>query len=387
MPPRVYLDNAATSWPKPDAVYDAVDQYLRGNGAAAGRGAYQHAMLASRHVQGARRQVATLLGAEDSQRIVFAFNGTDALNLAIHGLLREGDHVITTDAEHNSVLRPLAFARRHRSAEITHVPVDGRGLLDPDQIRQAIRPNTRLIAMVHASNVTGTIQPLDDVLAIAREHDLLTLVDAAQTAGHLPIDVARRGIDLLATSGHKGLLGPLGTGVLYVGPRVESEVLPLRQGGTGSISDQEEQPDALPDRLEPGNHNVAGLVGLQQGVTFLLEQGSKVREHELRLTRRLLEGLESLEPWEVLGPTSLEHRVGVVSLRLPGVDPQDLAAILDAEYGIEVRSGLHCAPRIHRHLGTADAGGTLRFSVGPLTQESDIDLALDALAELAQLPH
>lgn len=387
MPQRVYLDNAATSWPKPAAVYDAVDQYLRGNGAAAGRGAYQRALTASRHVQGARRQVASLLGAEESHRVAFAFNGTDALNLAIHGILREGDHVITTDAEHNSVLRPLAFLRRHRGVEVTHVPVDGRGRLDPDQVRQAIRPATRLIAMVHASNVTGTIQPLDDLLVIARDHNLLTLVDAAQTAGHLPLDVARRGIDLLATSGHKGLLGPLGTGVLYVGPRVESELLPLRQGGTGSVSDQEEQPDELPDRLESGNHNVVGLVGLEQGVAFLHEQGKAIRDHELRLTRRLLDGLQALEPWEVLGPTAPEDRVGVVSLRLPGVDPQDLAAILDAEYGIEARSGLHCAPRIHRHLGTANSGGTLRVSVGPLTKESDIEATLDALAELISLPH
>jgi cysteine desulfurase / selenocysteine lyase len=380
---RVYLDNAATSWPKPEEVYDAVLRYMRENGAAAGRGAYRSAVEAARLVTAARQQAAAAIGADDPRRVAFASNGTDALNLALHGILRPGDHVVTTDAEHNSVLRPLAFLRAHRDIDVTYVAVDGTGRVDPADIRRAVRPSTRLLAILHASNVTGAIQPLDDVLRVAREHELLTLIDAAQTAGHLPIDVERRGIDLLATSGHKGLLGPLGTGLLYVGPRAEPLLKAMRQGGTGSVSDQEDQPETLPDRLESGNLNVPGLAGLERGLAFLRAQGGKVREHELALTRGLLDRLRELPPWQVLGPDEPEERVGVVSLRLPGYDPQDLAAILDAEYGVEARSGLHCAPRIHRHLGTVGEGGTLRLSVGPLTQAADVDAALLALADLA----
>ncbi|MGE0610694.1 MAG: aminotransferase class V-fold PLP-dependent enzyme, partial [Pirellulales bacterium] len=243
-PPRIYLDNAATSWPKPDAVYDAVDRYQRECGAAYGRGVYAEATQAARLVEAARQGLAKWLGAGDPRRIAFTCNGTDAINLALHGLLRAGDHVVTTVVEHNSVLRPLRYLEDAGQINVDRVPCDGQGLVDAEAIRLALRPNTRLIALTHVSNVTGAIQPVDAVSAIAQEQGALLLIDAAQSAGHLPLNLARLPADLLAAPGHKGLLGPLGTGFLYVRPGLE--LRPVRQGGTGSHSNDDHQPADMP---------------------------------------------------------------------------------------------------------------------------------------------
>jgi len=383
-PRRIYFDNAATSFPKPEAVYAAVDDYNRRIGAAVGRGAYRAAIDATDFVSRCRKKIADLLGAGSPDRIVFTFNCTDSLNLAIHGLLRSGDHVVTSETEHNSVLRPLGELRRKLNIEVTRVPVDPTGRTDPRDFRRALRPNTRLVALVHASNVTGAIQPVADVGEIARKAGALFLVDAAQTAGHLPIDLKNLPIDLLACPGHKGLLGPLGTGVLYVRSGVEARVDSFRQGGTGTRSEDDVQPETLPDKYESGNHNAPGLAGLEAAVSWLAERGvGAIQEHERALAGQLLEGLARIRGVRVLGPSSTDGRVGVVSVTIDGVDPQHAASILDQTFGIAVRAGLHCAPSVHRAIGRPESAGTVRLSVGPFTTAADISAALEAMTQIA----
>ncbi len=384
--PRIYLDNAATSWPKPPAVYDAADRYLRQCGAPHGRSGYREAMDASRIVQRARRGVAELIGVGDPRHIVFTYSGTDSLNLAIRGVVRPGDHVVTTVCEHNSVLRPLRWLAEHANVEVTYVPCDGAGFVSPDDVRAALRPKTRLAAVVHASNVTGAVQSIAEIGAVVREHDALYLVDAAQSLGHIPIDVASCGVDLLAAPGHKALMAPLGVGVLYIRPDLEREVAPLRCGGTGTQSDDDRQPDELPDRFEPGNHNLPGLAGLAAALDYLKERTvDDVNVHHHALTARLLGGLHEIEGLTVYGPPNANRRTSVVSLNHRGYDPQEFAAMLDASHRVQCRAGLHCAPRMHAALGTAELGGAVRLSAGCLTTAEDIDVALAAIQQAASV--
>lgn len=382
---RIYLDNAATSWPKPPEVWDAVDRYQRQCGAPAGRSAYAEAGEAEQVVRDARRGVAQLLSVREPHRVLFTFNGTDALNLALFGYLRPGDHVVTSVAEHNSVLRPLRALQQQRGIEVTYVPCGSDGILDPDDVRAALRHNTRLVALVHASNVTGAVQPLSDIGPIVREAGCRLLVDAAQSAGHIPIDVEQLHVDLLAAPGHKGLLGPLGTGILYVAPELERELLPLRQGGTGTRSEDDVQPDSLPDKYEAGNHNLPGLAGLAAAAAWIRQRGvESLAQHERALVVRLLDGLAQIDGVRLFGPRDVQARVGVVSFTLDGYDPQEAAALLDAQFRIQTRAGLHCAPRMHRHLGTLAGGGTVRISTGPFVAPEDIDAAVQAVREIDQ---
>ncbi len=382
--PRIYLDNAATSWPKPEAVYAAVDRYQREVGAAVGRGSYAEAIQAQQLVDAARRALACWIGAAQPRQVVFTFSATDSLNVAIHGALAGGGHVVTTAAEHNSVLRPLAALREAGHVQVTHVTCGASGVVDPNDIRRALRPTTRLVAIVHASNVTGAIQPVTDIGRLVREHGALFLVDAAQTAGELPIDVEAMNIDLLAAPGHKGLLGPLGTGFLYLRAGVEEKIPSLRQGGTGTQSDRDRQPSELPEKYESGNLNVPGIVGLGAGLAWLAEQGiDALREQAIEHTTALIDGLAAIPGVRVYGPPSAADRVGVVSITLAGYDPQELAATLDAAFGVQVRAGLHCAPLMHRALGTSPTGGTVRFSPGPFTTAGEITAAVQAVAAIA----
>ncbi|MCL4204987.1 MAG: aminotransferase class V-fold PLP-dependent enzyme [Pirellulaceae bacterium] len=384
---RIYLDNAATSWPKPEAVYEAVDRYQRELGAPAGRSAYREANEVERMVDATRRQLCETIGAEEPRRIVFTGNATDALNLALHGLLRPGDHVVTSVVEHNSVLRPLRYLEQTREVQVTRVGCDCQGVIDPDEIRAALRPATRLITLIHASNVTGALQPVEHVARIAKQREILLLVDAAQSLGHVPIDVRTLGADLLAAPGHKALLGPLGTGFLYIAPGVEQHLSPVRQGGTGTQSENDMQPDSLPDRYESGNHNVPGIVGLGAGLAFVRQQGiDALRRHELSLTEQLLAGLRDLPGVTIYGPSELAHRVGVVGVTVDGWEPQDLATALDTACRVQVRAGFQCAPLQHRALGTATRGGTVRFSLGAFNTQQHIEAAVQALAELAATP-
>ncbi|MFH1301421.1 MAG: aminotransferase class V-fold PLP-dependent enzyme [Planctomycetota bacterium] len=380
----IYLDNAATSFPKPDAVYAAMDHYHRHVGAPVGRGAYRKSIELQSSVDQCRKLAAQVLGAVRSEEVLFSFNGTDSLNTIIHGVLKPGDHVVTSDVEHNSVLRPLQTLQQRWGIETTYIPANERGVVDPAGFRDAIRDNTRLIILNHASNVTGSIQPANDVGEIAKKAGILFLLDAAQTAGHLPLNVAQMPVDFLACPGHKGLLGPLGTGLIYIRSEIADQVESFRQGGTGTRSEEETQPLTLPDKFESGNHNAPGLVGLRAALEFVLEKGvASLRQHEQQLTARLMEGLQELSGFELPGPEQIEARVGVVSLVNQTVEPQILASILDENFGIQTRAGLHCAPRIHRSIESLEYGGTLRFSPGPFNTMSQIETTITAMHELA----
>jgi cysteine desulfurase family protein len=384
--PRIYLDNAATSWPKPEAVYDAVDRYQREIGAPNGRSGYREALESNRIVERARRSMAQLIGAKDPAHVVFGCNGTDVLNLAIRGIVRPGDHVVTTVCDHNSVLRPLRALRETADVDVTYVACDGQGFVSPDDIRAALRPATRLVAIVHASNVTGAIQPIEDIGRVVRESRAMFLVDAAQSLGHVPIDVRQLEVDLLAAPGHKGLLGPLGTGVLYIRPGVERELAPLRCGGTGTQSEEDRQPDSLPDKYESGNHNLAGLAGLVAATEFLCDESiPSIHEHHTKLTAQLLDALREIEGITIHGPKTTKNRTSVVSVTVDGYEPQELAAILESSRNIQCRAGLHCAPRMHQALGTTATGGTLRFSPGYFTTPEEIDAGIETLRQVANV--
>jgi len=356
-------------------------------GASPGRGAYAESREAGALLDECRKRINRLIHGEDPRHVIFTLNASDALNLAIRGVLRPGDHVITTWMEHNSVLRPLNRLAEVHGIEQTRIECDpSTGLVDPDDIARAIRPSTRLIALVHGSNVTGTLQPITDVGRIAREHDITFVVDAAQSIGHVPIDVQSSAVDLLAFPGHKGLLGPLGTGALYIRPGIEARMQTIREGGTGSVSDLDVQPGFLPDRFEPGSHNAIGLIGLSAGVAWLLERGvESLWQHERELTELMTSGLRELPGVTLYGPRGCEHRTGVFSIRIEGIrEPQALSDRLEAEFGLLTRSGLHCAPLAHRTIGTAALGGTTRLSFGPFLTRADVERALQGLAAVAK---
>ena len=380
---RIYLDNAATSWPKPAEVYDAVDRWQRENGAPSGRGAYDSAAATDKLVLDARRAVAQLLGASEPNRIVFTLNGTDALHLAIQGLIKPGDHVVTTVVEHNSVLRPLRQLADGRGVAVAHVGCDAEGIVSAEKVIAALNSTTKFVVVAHASNVTGALQPISEIGAELQKRGVTFVVDAAQTLGEIPLSVDELHCDLLTAPGHKGLLGPLGTGVLYVRPGVEERMMSIRTGGTGTESSSLKAPTQMPVKFEAGNLNVPGIVGLGAGVRWLAERGvAALREQAIRQTERLLDGLVGLKGLRIVGPQGAQRRVGMVSLVVEGYDPQEAAAVLATSYGIETRAGLHCAPLMHKALGTADAGGTLRLSLGPLTTDAEIDAALGALRDL-----
>lgn len=381
---RIYLDNAATSWPKPEAVYEAVDYYQRVLGATTGRGAYREADEVERRVSLARKRLVELIGADEPRRIVFTANGTESLNLALQGMLRPGDHVITSVVDHNSVLRPLRYLEEQRGVQVDRVPCGADGIVDPQSVRAAIRSNTRLIALVHASNVTGALQPIEEVGVIAAEHGIFYLVDAAQSLGHLPLDVRQVGAHLLAAPAHKGLLGPSGLGMLYIAPGCEQQLQPLRLGGTGTQSDEDRQPETLPDKYEPGNLNVPAVMGLAESVQFLQEKGlDAVYEHCCLLTRQLLDGFSGIEGVRIYGPRDPMRQVGVVSISVADLDPREVAAMLDSRYRIQTRAGIQCAPLMHRALGTVSLGGTVRFSTSVFTTQEDVQTAVEAVAEIA----
>ncbi|HEX9080279.1 MAG TPA: aminotransferase class V-fold PLP-dependent enzyme [Desulfuromonadaceae bacterium] len=375
---HIYLDNAATSFPKPETVYQAVMHAMREIGASPGRGGHRRSIEAGRLLFEARELIATLFAIPDSSRIIFTHSATEALNLALRGALKPGDHVITTSMEHNSLLRPLA-ALRQEGVETTMVAADGEGVVDPDDVRAALRPTTRMLAVGHVSNVSGTIQAIDRLAAIAREAGALFLLDAAQSAGHEPIDVVETGIDLLAAPGHKGLLGPQGTGFLYAAPT--AALKPLLAGGTGSSSASEEQPGTMPEGFEAGTHNLPGIAGLKAGVEFILEQGvATIGETERRLVASAAERLGDIPGMRLYGPADPAGRGGLLSFTMAGMDPSALAFMLDRTFDIAVRAGLHCAPQAHRTLGSFP-GGTVRMSPGWSTTSGEVAIFCNAVVE------
>lgn len=374
----VYFDQAATSWPKPPAVRRALDRYFDEAGGNPGRSGHRMSIAAARIVEETRDSLATLFGVADPGRIVLTKNATESLNLAIAGLVGPGDHAITSSIEHNSVMRPL----RHLEAQgmdLAVVPCGPDGTLDPDRVAAAFTDRTRLLVTLHGSNVMGTLLPIGDLGAIARERGVPYLVDASQTAGAMPIDLTN--VDLLAFTGHKALLGLTGTGGLVVGEGIE--LPPLLRGGTGSRSDLEVQPDFLPDALESGTLNTAGLAGLGAGVRHLLEVGvERVAAHERELAGRFLRGAAEIPGVTVYGPDDLDLRCGVISFNVGGLASSEVGTILDRDYAIMSRVGLHCAPGAHRTLGTFPTG-TVRFGVGHSNTLAEIDLALGAIEDIA----
>lgn len=382
-PEVVYLDNAATSWPKPPAVLAAVQHYLVEVGANPGRAGHFRAAEAGRLVFQARRAVADLLGLRNPMRVVFGASATWGLNQAIDGVLRPGDHAVTTTMEHNSVLRPLHRLQEEGRITLTVVRSPREGLVDPDDLQKALQPGrTALVAVTAASNVCGKVQPVAEIGRLCREQGVPLLVDAAQAAGAVDIDLVRDGIDLLAFAGHKGLLGPTGTGGLAIGEDFPAERLrPLAVGGTGSRSDSVLQPDFLPDALESGTLNVAGLAGLAAGIAWLQAQGgpAAVGAHEVELRRRFIQGAtDRVADFRVLGGLA-GPAVGVVSFQVSGFSPSQLGQALAEDFGVLGRQGLHCAPLAHETLGSFPEGA-LRFGFGPFNTPAQIDLAVDALA-------
>ena len=380
----IYFDNAATSWPKPPGVVEAMVHFMDDVGANPGRSGHRLSVEAGRIVYDAREAVAELFNAPDPLRVVFGLNVTEALNLALRGLLRPGDHVITSSMEHNSMMRPLRALERE-GVEVTVVRCSPEGFLDPADVEKALRPNTVMIALNHASNVVGALLPVAEVARIARQHGLLLLVDAAQTAGAYPIDVQADGIDLLGFTGHKSLYGPMGTGGLTIGERVDlARLEPLKRGGTGSRSELEEQPDFLPDMCESGTPNAVGLAGLAAGVRWVLERGVEtIRAHEVALTQRLIDGLREIPGVTVYGGLDATHQTATVSFNIAGLEPSEVGLRLDEEYGIMCRVGLHCAPAAHRTIGTFPVG-TVRFGLGAFSTVEEIDAALEAVRQFAQ---
>lgn len=377
----IYLDNAATSFPKPEAVYQAVDGFLRCVGASPGRSGHSLSIEAARTVYAAREALAEIFGIDDPLRIVLTANATESLNLAMLGLLGPGDHAVTTSMEHNSVMRPLRALER-LGMKLDIVPCSAQGLLDPADVERALRPETRLIVMTHASNVSGAILPVAEVGEIARRRGVPLLVDAAQTAGCCPIDVRAMNIALLAFSGHKGLLGPPGTGGLYIRQGLEQALAPLCRGGTGSFSEHEEQPDFLPDKYESGTPNGAGIAGLGAGARFVLSQGvAAVRRHEQQSAARLIEGLGAIPGVTVHGCGDPSRQAAVVSFSARGMVSSTLAGRLDEQHGIMCRPGLHCAPAAHRTMGTFPQGA-VRLSPGLFTTGAELDATLKAIQSI-----
>ena len=380
--PPIYLDNAATSFPKPPEVTEAIHRLIQDISLSPGRSAHRFSLAASRVIFEARELVADFFGCPDSSRVVFTSNVTEALNVGIFGLLAPGDQVLTTGMEHNSVMRPLRHLEKARGIDLTILPTDPTGAIDPDDIPRRLSAKTKLIIINHASNVTGAVADLEAIGN--RKGGALLMVDAAQSAGVFPLDMASMGIDFLAFTGHKGLFGPTGTGGFLL--REGFMLPPLKMGGTGSNSEQEEQPQMMPDCYESGTPNTLGIGGLAAGLGFIRSTGREtIRLREELLTRLLLEGLSQIKGLTVHGPPASASRGSAVSLTMADKSVADLAFLLDRNYGIMTRAGLHCAPAAHRSIGTFPQG-TLRLSPGFFNTEAEIQTVLAALDKISTTP-
>jgi len=379
----IYLDNGATSFPKPDEVYAFMDSFYRNFGVNPGRSGYDLCMEAGAVVDTTRKMLADLFNGNDPNRLCFSYNSTDALNLIIFGMLQPGDHAITTTLEHNSVLRPLYHQNKLNNVEVDYVPFDTNGFVDPEDIKQKIKANTRLVIVNHASNVIGTVQPLEAIGRICREHDVAFAIDASQSAGKIPIDIEQMHIDIVAFTGHKSLLGPTGIGGLYV--REGIEIRHTRAGGTGVRSAHRMHLDDYPYRLEYGTGNVVGIAGLHAGLKWIQEKGlDQIHHHEMKLTRMLRDGLRKIDGVLLYGQDDLADHIAVLSFNIDGMEALNTGTFLDGEYDIACRTGLHCAPLVHEQLGTDKIGGTVRIGIGPFNIEEHIQTAIQAVAEIAE---
>ncbi|YCI27407.1 aminotransferase class V-fold PLP-dependent enzyme [Paenibacillus sp. Z6-24] len=378
----IYLDHAATSWPKPPAVHEAVMDTLQHSSANPGRGSHQMAVRASRVLFDCRKVLCRLLDVRNPVDIAFTGNTTMALNMAIQGLLKPGDHVIATMTEHNSVWRPLEALKRLLQLQVDYIPVDSQGQIDLQKVKEAFRINTRLLICNHSSNLLGSILPVAELAEMAHRHGARILLDIAQSAGHIPVRLQEWQIDMAAFPGHKGLLGPQGTGGLYIAPDLELE--PWMYGGTGSQSETAGQPDVRPDRYEAGTPNTPGIAGLAAGVRHVLEQSVvHIAQQEQQLSQQMMEGLLSIPGLQILGPELGRERTGIVSFIMEHQDPAQTAFRLDREFGIAVRAGMHCTPLAHRSAGTIGTGA-VRASIGYGSTADDVEALIEAVRRISQ---
>ncbi len=378
----IYLDNSATSWPKPDSVIAAMNRFNEQIGSNPGRSGHHLSVEAGRILYNTREILARLFGVPDPLRIVFTSSITHSLNIILQGLLKTGDHVVTTSIEHNSVMRPLRELET-RGVELTVIQCDGSGMLDPQKIKESIKKNTALIITTHASNVTGTIVPVAEIGKIASEYGIPFCVDSAQTAGTLNIDAAASQIDILCFTGHKGLYGPMGTGGFYIRDNLEKRVPPLMFGGTGSGSELEIQPDFMPDKYEPGTLNTIGIAGLYAGVKFITDTGlDKIHSQESMLLKRFIDGIADNSAVKIYGPVNMKDRVAVLSLNIDGMSSSETSFMLDENFDILTRPGLHCAPSAHKTIGTFPSG-TARISFGYFNTVEEVDAVVNAINELS----
>lgn len=378
---RTYLDNGATSFPKAPGVAEAINNYILNVGTNVGRGAYAEAFETESVVFETRELIANLFGAEDSKNVVFTKNVTESLNVLLHGFLKAGDHVIISSLEHNAMMRPLV-EMEHKGVTFTRVVPNENGQFDISDLNQALKPETKLIAMVHASNVFGTLLDLEPVGAFAKQNNLRFIVDAAQTAGFMDINMKTLHADAIAFTGHKSLLGPQGIGGFVISDDFAEQVKSLIQGGTGSKSDSEKQPEYMPDKFESGTPNTIGIIGLHASIQFILEKGlDSIRAHELELTKALIEGLNAIPEVKIIGTQDLNHRTPVVSIDTPEHDSAMVSYALTSTYGINNRCGMHCAPSAHKTMGTFPQG-TIRFSFGFANTMEDVHTTLNALKEI-----
>lgn len=377
----IYLDNAATTYPKPKTVYKSVMDAMTRYGANPGRGSHAMAIEGARVIYETRELLAELFNLDDPMRVILTFNATDGLNMAIKGILKRGDHVVTTAMEHNSVLRPIKELENN-GVENTIVSCSPEGKINVEDIEAAIKSNTRMVVTTHVSNLTGTIFPIEKIGELCKKKNVLYLVDGSQSAGVLEIDMMKQHIDFLAVPGHKGLLGPQGTGALLINN--DAVIKELKEGGTGSESSNPHQPDFYPDKLEAGTHNLPGIAGLNAGLKYILNKGTKsILSHEKNILETFINEMRKNPKIVIYGPKDINDRSGVVPINIEGMDSSEVAYILDTEFNIAVRPGLHCAPLAHKTIGTENIGA-VRFGVGPFTKRTDVIAAVKALNEISE---
>jgi cysteine desulfurase / selenocysteine lyase len=378
-----YLDNGATSFPKPPEVYEFSDAFFRQYGVNPGRSGYDLCLMASDMVEETRRLLTDFFHGTDPNRLVFGYNATDALNLAIFGLLQPGDHAVTTHLEHNSTLRPL-WHLQEQGVQVDWVDCDDRGYVDPGEVISRIKRNTKAVVMNHGSNVIGTVQPVAEIGRACRERGIPIILDVAQTAGMINVDMEELGVSVVCFTGHKSLMGPMGVGGMYV--REGVEIRHTRAGGTGVRSAQRHHLDEFPYRMEYGTPNLPGIAGLNAGVKWVLRQGiANIHRHEMELWTMLRDGLREIEGVTLYAQDSAENRISVLVFNVDGLEAADTGTMLDVDYSIACRTGLHCAPMIHEHMGTDKIHGTVRFGIGPFNTKVQIERAIQAVREIAEM--
>jgi len=381
----IYLDNAATAWPKPENVYNFMIESYRSCGVNPGRSGFDKAIEAGNIVEDLRKKLTAFFGGDEDapERLCFSYNATDALNLIIQGMLSEGDHVVTSNIEHNSVIRPINHLVRDRGVEATYVPFDDSGFVNPDEIGSAIKPNTKLVIVNHGSNVLGTVQPVGEIGKICHEKGVTFAIDSSQTAGVIPIDMKEMNIDILAFTGHKALMGSTGIGGMCV--RKGIEIRQTRSGGTGVKSAYPYHLEEYPYRMEFGTPNVIGIAAMLAGQRWIEEKGiDNIHSGEMKLARMLVEGFGNIEGVTVYCCDALENHLSTVSINVEEMDAGNVGIMLDVDFNIATRTGLHCAPLVHQQIGTADSGGSVRFSIGAFNTEDHIRTAIEAISEIAQ---